>query len=72
MSNNRYFIIFYTYPSIFGGQDIGQACTQTQNGKYINLNSLIQELSVEKAYGMPVVLTNIIEISESDYRDFNQ
>lgn len=72
MSNNRYFIIFYTYPSIFGGQVVCQACTQMQNGKYINSNSLIQQLSREKADGMPVVLTNIIEISKSDYRDFNE
>lgn len=67
---NRHFLVFYTGVcednSIVNGY-----CDFTTNGYYLNAKQTVSELmKVQKRKVVSLVLTNIVELSISDFKDW--
>jgi len=69
-SKRRYFIVFYTGNSNDGkGQTIGYASLYRDG--YLNKETLIKDIGIISNINNPV-LTNIMEITKSDYETWNK
>ena len=67
---NRYFLVFYTGVCLDNSSVTG-CCDFTTNGYYLNSKKTIQILSSNpKKEVISIVLTNILELSESDFKDW--
>lgn len=66
-SKKRYFLVAYTYVN---GKDYGVARSMpiTRNNKYVNEKYF--EDQVKKGTNKKILITNIIEMSAQDYKDF--
>ena len=69
--NNRYFLVFYSgiceNNSLVNGY-----CDFTTNGYYLNGKKIVSELmKVQKRKVTSLVLTNIVELSISDFKDWS-
>lgn len=70
----RYFLIFYKYESS-KGVGVGE-CDIYTNGSYPSRKSLIEELTfvdknkTVKAHN--IIITNIVELSEKDYKNWKE
>lgn len=68
MADKRYFTAFYN-ASLKNGYSIGQGTTITDGG-YFNLASFQDFILKENPSFQKVVLTGLVEMTESDYNDF--
>ncbi len=71
-SKKRFFIIFYKYGNITGGSSAGNVGIST-DGDYpsqLNLTEKLSEKVKDLMDGCSVVVTNIIELNETDYNSF--
>ena len=65
MDKNRYFIVVYAFPGGFGSADF-----KTHNGGYLNQQETIKTLKELSPTVEGFVITNIIELSETDFNYF--
>jgi len=67
---NRHFLVFYT--GVFEDNSIVNGyCDFTTNGYYINAKQTVSELmKVQQRKVISLVLTNIVELSISDFKDW--
>lgn len=66
---NRYFLVFYN-----GSCNVGMVsgcCDFTTNGFFLNLKQTINDLmKVQERNVLSITITNIIELTESDFSDW--
>ena len=66
----RYFIVFYSCQSKEGNYS-GHVDVTTELGLYVNRKGFTSDLIAESKYKITsVIITNIIELNESDYLDW--
>lgn len=67
----RYFIVFYLANEGLK-QNIGWVSVLNKDGTYINMKSISHKIAISiNVDPKIVVITNIIELNESDYKDWN-
>jgi len=69
MLANRYFIVFYI-GNIYNGRVTGYMNFTTYEGCYLNKAMTLIQLGDKNSELKEIVITNIIELSESDYREW--
>ena len=68
--SNRYFLVFYSGLCNDNSSIIG-CCDFTTNGYYLNSKKTIELLTNnQKKETKSIVITNIVELSESDFNDW--
>ena len=69
----RYFLISYTFSTDRNEQGRGQINVTTYNGYYVPKYGFMELAmdSIKQMGGKDIVINNIIELSRSDYNDFN-
>lgn len=66
---NRYFIVFYI-GNVYNGRVTGYMDFTTYEGCYLNKAMTLIQLGNKNPELKGIVITNIIELSESDYREW--
>ena len=67
---NRYFLVFYSGLCTDYSSTIG-CCDFTTNGYYLNSKKTIELLMKnQKKETKSIIITNIVELSESDFNDW--
>lgn len=67
--NNRYFLIFWMGSHKPGGTTAGSIAIIT-NGEYFSLKKALSEINIHNPNVNKPVITNIIEMSEQDFKEF--
>ena len=68
---NRHFLVFYT-GVCEDNSTVNGYCDFTTNGYYLNAKQTVSELmKAQKRKVISLVLTNIVELSISDFKDWN-
>ena len=70
---NRYFLVFYTSHTIIGNHKRqGDKCIVTKNRKFLNKAQVENDLRLDDAGQSIVMITQIMELSKKDYKEFNR
>ncbi len=67
----RYFLIFYRAKLISNGQQIGHLTHVSSYGRYPNCKNIIEWLKQKNPNSENIVITNLIEVNESDFKDWS-
>lgn len=67
----RYFLIFYTGNLISSGQQIGHMTHISKDGRHPNAKQVVEWLKEQNPKTENFVITNLIELSESDFNDWS-
>ena len=67
----RYFLIFYIGSLKTTGQQIGHMTHVSKNGKYPNAKQVVEWLKEQNPETLTFVITNLIELSETDFNNWS-
>lgn len=68
----RYFIVTYIFKSSPNIYATGTAVIVSDRGKYINNKETVDKLKKLDKISGPLIITNIIELSEEDYKEYTR
>jgi len=67
----RYFLIFYTGSLDTGGQQLGYMTSVIKNGNFVNAKDIVKWLKEQNPTTTNFVITNLIELSKSDFETWS-
>ena len=70
--DKRYFIVFFTAETYSNNKANGVRTVETKGDKYINADKVLNDIKKDDQRIHSCMLTNIIEINEKDYKEFNK
>ena len=68
----RYFFVSYIYQTSPTSFSVATASVKEDTGKYINNKELVGQLKKINKIDTTLIITNVLELPEEDYKEFNR